>query len=102
VAEALQRFDEVYYQLAQESLHLLRAAKHQMLQENLATSEELSASLEGLRDSLEHRLRQIDEGWPDNRAEALPRLGQITLDLRFVQKWINELKERKLRFDELQ
>ena len=102
VAEALHRFDEVYYQLAQESLHLLRAAKLQLLQENLAVGEELSVSLEGLRDSLEQRLRQIDERWPDNRAEALPRLGQLTLDLRFAQKWINELKERKLRFDELQ
>jgi hypothetical protein len=68
----------------------------------LAVVEELSAGLEGLRDSLEQRLRQIDEAWPDNRAEALPRLGQLTLDLRFAQKWINELKERKLRFDELQ
>jgi hypothetical protein len=102
VAEALHRFDEVYYQLARESLHLLRAAKLQLLQENLVVNEELFASLEGLRDSLGHRLRQIDEGWPDKRAEVLPRLGQLTLDLRFVQKWINELKERRLRFNELQ
>jgi hypothetical protein len=102
VAEALHRFDAVYYQLAQESLHLLKAAKLQLLQENLAVVEGLSAGLEDLRDSLEQRLRQIDERWPDNRAEALPRLGQLTLDLRFAQKWINELKERKLRFDELQ
>jgi hypothetical protein len=101
VAETLHRFDEIYYQVVQESLHLLRAARLQLLREQLASVEELAAGLEGLRDSLEQQLRQIDDGWPDNRAEVLPRLGQLTLDLRFAQKWINELKERKLRFDEL-
>jgi hypothetical protein len=101
VAEILHRFDEIYYQFAQESLHLLRAAKLQLLQEQLAMVEECSAGLESLRESLEIELRAIDEGWPDNRAEALFRLGQLAVDLKFVEKWINELKERKLRFDEL-
>jgi hypothetical protein len=87
--------------VVQESLHLLRAARLQSLREQLASVEELAAGLEGLRDSLEQQLRQIDDGWPDNRAEVLPHLGQLTLDLRFAQKWIDELKERKLRFDEL-
>ena len=101
VAETLHRFDEVFYQFAQESIHLLRAAKLQLLQENLAMVEEVSAGLEAVRDSLEQRLQQIDAEWPGNRTEVLPRLGQLTLDLRFTQKWINELQERKLRFDEL-
>jgi hypothetical protein len=101
VAKILHRFDEIYYQLTQESLHLLRAAKLQLLQENLRVVEELSSGLDGLRECLERQLREIDDGWPDNRAEALSRLGQLALDLRFAQKWIDELKERKLRFDEL-
>lgn len=101
VAEILQRFDEIYYQLTQESLHLLRAAKLQLLQENLAGAEELSAGLNSLRESLMQQLQDIDDGWPNNRSEALPRLAQVTLDLTFTQKWINELRERKLRFDEL-
>jgi hypothetical protein len=102
VAEILHRFDEIHYQITQESLHLLRAAKFQLLQENLALVEEFSAGLESLHESLSLELREIDEGWPDNRPEALPRLGQLALDLKFAEKWINELKERKLRFDELQ
>jgi hypothetical protein len=101
VAEILHRFDEIHYQFTQESLHLLRAAKLQLLQENLAVAEEASVGLENLRESLKQELREIDEGWPDNRAEVLPRLGQLALDLKFAEKWINELKERKLRFDEL-
>jgi hypothetical protein len=101
VAEILHRFDEIHYQFTQESLHLLRAAKLRLLQADLAVVEECSAGLESLRESLEQWLREIDEGWPDNRAEALPHLGQLALDLKFVEKWINELKERKLRFDEL-
>ncbi|HET9378192.1 MAG TPA: hypothetical protein VFO40_24705 [Chthoniobacterales bacterium] len=101
VAEILHRFDEVHYQFTQESLHLLRAAKLQLLQEDLAVVEECSAGLASLRESLEQELREIDEGWPNNRAEALLRLGQLALDLKFVEKWANELKERKLRFEEL-
>jgi hypothetical protein len=101
VAEILHRFDETYYQLVQESLHLLRAAKLQLLQENLATAEDLSGELNSLRESLEQQLREIDDGWPNNRTEALPRLAQLAVNLRFTQKWINELNERKLRFDEL-
>jgi len=101
VAEILHRFDAVYYQFTQESLHLLRAAKLQLLQENLVAIEELSAALGGLRESLEQQLREIDGDWMSHRAEALPRLAQLALDLRFVQKWITELKERRLRFDEL-
>jgi hypothetical protein len=101
VAEILHRFDQVHYQFTQESLHLLRAAKFQLLQQALAVVEECSAGLAGLRESFEQELREIDQGWPNNRAEALLRLGQLALDLKFVEKWINELKERKLRFDEL-
>jgi hypothetical protein len=101
VAEILHRFDQIYYQFTQESLHLLRAAKLQLLQEQLAAVEECSAGLESLRESIVVELSAIDEGWPDNRVEALSRLGQLTVDLKFVEKWINELKERKLQFDEL-
>jgi hypothetical protein len=101
VAEILHRFDEIHYQFTQESIHLLRAAKFQLLQESLGVVEEVSVGLESLRESLNQELSEIDEGWPDNRPEALPRLGQLALDLKFAEKWINELKERKLRFDEL-
>jgi hypothetical protein len=101
VAQNLHRFDEIYYQLAQESLRLLRAAKLQLLQENLAGAEELCSGLNSLRESLMQELQEIDEGWPNNRSEALPRLAQLALNLTFTEKWLNELKERKLRFDEL-
>jgi hypothetical protein len=101
VAEVLHRFDTVYYQFTQESLRLLRAAKLQSLQENLVAVEELSVELGRLRESLEQQLREIDGGWMNNRAEGLPRLAQLALNLRFVQKWITALKERRLRFDEL-
>jgi hypothetical protein len=101
VAEILHRFDETYYQLTQETLNLLRAAKLQLLQQNLATIEELSLELSSLHESLLQQLREINDGWPANRLEALPRLAELALNLRFTEKWINELRERKLRFDEL-
>jgi hypothetical protein len=101
MAETVHRFDQTYYQLTQESLHLLRAVKLQSMQESLAVIEELTAGLSGLHESLLQQLREIDEGWPNNRSEAIPRLAQLALDLTFTQKWSDELRERKLRFDEL-
>ena len=99
VADVVHRFDELSYQVAQESLHLLRATKLQMLQENLATVDELRTQLNSMQESLLDELREIDSSWQENR--PLQRLGQAALDLRFTQKWINELNERKLRFNEL-
>jgi hypothetical protein len=101
VAESVHRFDQTYYQLTQESLHLLRAVKLQSMQESLAIIEELTVGLSGLHESLLQQLGEIDEGWPNNRSEALPHLAQLALDLTFTQKWTNELRERKVRFDEL-
>src|SRR5580693_3791360 len=66
MAETVHRFDQTYYQLTQESLHLLRAVKLQSMQESLAVIEELTAGLSGLHESLLQQLREIDEGWPNN------------------------------------
>ena len=101
VADVLHRFDQIYYQFTQESLHLLKAAKLQLLQDNLAMIEELSVGLNSLHKSLSQQLKDIDAAWPSNRSEALPRLAQLAFNLSFTQKWVNELRERKLRFDEL-
>jgi hypothetical protein len=99
VADVVHRFDDLYHQVGQESVHLLRATKLQMLQENLATGDEVMTQLNSVRESLLDELREIDSDWQEN--QPLPRLAQVAIDLRFTQKWIDELNERKLRFNEL-
>jgi hypothetical protein len=101
VAEVLHRFDQTYYQLTQESLHLLRAAKLHSLRESLLTIQELAGGLGELHQSLLGEVDNISAAWPSNRSNALPRLAQLCLDLKFTQKWLSELRERQLRFDEL-
>ena len=99
VADVVHRFDDLYYQVAQESLHLLRATKLHLLQENLTRAGEIMAQLSKIREALLDELQDLDAGWQENR--PLQRLAQLALDLRFTQKWIDELNERRLRFDEL-
>jgi hypothetical protein len=101
VAEVLHRFDQVHCQLTQESLHLLRAAKLDSLRENLLTIEEVADGLGEVHRSLLEQVDEISADWPGNRSDALPRLVQLALDLKFTQKWLSELRERQLRFDEL-
>jgi hypothetical protein len=101
VAEPLHRFDQIYYQLAQESVHFLRVAKLQSLRESLATIEELADGLGALHQSILGEIDELNAHWPGSRSDALPRLAQLGSDLRFTQKWMNALRERQLRFDEL-
>jgi len=77
-----------------ESLHLLRAAKLQLLQENLAVVEELSAGLEGLRDSLEQRLRQSMKvaGQSSRGADSLAQLTLISGSRKKVDQRVERAK----------
>jgi hypothetical protein len=39
--------------------------------------------------------------WMESPAQCRESLAQIALSLTFVQKWLNEVRERKIRLEEL-
>jgi hypothetical protein len=61
----------------------------------------LGAALSEQRSSLEARIKSLDGKWPDHTVETRDALAQIALDLTFIEKWQQQLKERSLRLQEL-
>jgi DnaJ-domain-containing protein 1 len=101
VANSLQQFDQMLQPLSQETSSLLRAIKigegRVLVDELEKLSEDLGAEKQGLLEAL----AQIDARWPSDLAADRSALAQIACDLRFVEKWLAQIAERRLRFQEL-
>jgi hypothetical protein len=101
LANAVANFDQAVSKVRSQGSPLLRAMHFQetsSLQEELAS---LGAALSEQRSSLEARIKSLDEKWPDHTVETRDALAQIALDLTFIEKWQQQLKERSLRLEEL-
>ena len=97
VATDLQRFDRKFQPLYQETSSLLRAVKIREAQSILADLEEISAGLTSEKEGLLRAMVQIDARWPSDRTEDRDSLAQIACDLRFLEKWLAQISERRLR-----
>jgi hypothetical protein len=63
--------------------------------------EHLSNELTHQKDELLQVTAQIDARWPENLTADRVSLAQIACDLRFIEKWLAQIAERRLRFQEL-
>jgi hypothetical protein len=101
IVDALQSADQQFGSLSRESSALTRAlAFHRMdgMRESLNHSEKELSQREG---GLLSELGQLDKRWLENPTQCRESLAQIALSLTFVQKWLNEVRERKIRLEEL-
>jgi hypothetical protein len=57
--------------------------------------------LSALESHLLLEVGQLDRNWEESPAECRESLAQIALRLTFVQKWLSEVRERKIRLEEL-
>jgi DnaJ-domain-containing protein 1 len=97
VANDLQRFDRMFQPLSQETSSLLRAIKIREAQSILADLEKTSDGLTCEKEGLLKAMAQIDARWPSDRAADRDSLAQIACDLRFLEKWLAQISERRLR-----
>ncbi|MBV8227896.1 MAG: hypothetical protein JO232_22205 [Verrucomicrobia bacterium] len=100
VANNLQHFDRMLQAISRETSSLLRAIKIREGQPAEAELERLSEGLNREREALLQVMAQIDARWPDNSPADRSSLAQIACDLRFVEKWLAQIAERRLRFQE--
>jgi hypothetical protein len=101
IVETLQSADQEFGSLSPESSALIRAlAFHRTdgMRESLNQSEKELSKREC---SLLSELGQLDGIWMENPIHCRESLAQIALSLTFVQKWLNEVRERKIRLEEL-
>ena len=101
VASGLQRFDQKLQPLAQETSSLLRAVKIREVQPAESELENLSKELTRQKEALLQATAQIDARWPESQTADQVSLAQIACDLRFIEKWLAQIAERRLRFQEL-
>ena len=101
VATAIQNFDRAFQPVAQENSALLRAVKIQEMQSTVSELDKISNSLISEIDRVLQKLAEVDAHWPANMTRERPALARIASDLRFLQKWLAQIGERRLRFEEL-
>jgi hypothetical protein len=101
IATTIQKFDQALQTLAQENRSLIRAVKIGEMQSIIPELDEISSCLSAEQERLLRKLAEIDAQWPGNTASVLPSLARIATDLRFLQKWLAQMGERRLRFEEL-
>ena len=101
VVEALQKADHEFGSLSTESSALLRALAFQKIDGARERLNQIENELSQRECSLLSQLVQLDTLWPEKPAQCRDLLAQIALRLTFVQKWLSEVRERKIRLEEL-
>src|SRR6476660_1951252 len=101
IADTLQNADQEFGSVSAESSALLRALAFQRMdrvRDKLRTVEDELSQRER---SLLSELEQLNSSWLKNPAQCRKSLAQIALSLTFLQKWLGEVRERKIRLEEL-
>jgi hypothetical protein len=101
VVEALQTADQEFGSLTTESSALLRALAFQRMSKVREQLTQIDEDLSERERTLVSELERLDALWTESPAQCREPLAQIALRLTFVQKWLSEVRERKIRLEEL-
>jgi hypothetical protein len=101
VVEALQNFDQEFGSVSAESSSLLQALTIQRMGPVRERLSQVETELSRRESSLLSEVDRLDRVWLQNPIECREPLAHIALSLRFVQKWLSEVRERKIRLKEL-
>jgi hypothetical protein len=101
VVETLQKVDQEFGSLSAESSALVRALTFQRMGKALEKMDQTESELLQREVSLLSEIGPLDELWREDRVRARESLAQVALSLTFVQKWLSEVRERKIRLAEL-
>jgi len=101
VVEALQKADQEFGSLTTESSALLRALAFQRMEKVRDRLNQVDDDLSQQERILLSELDRFDALWTESPAECREPLAQIALRLTFIQKWLSEVRERKIRLEEL-
>jgi hypothetical protein len=101
VVEALQRADQEFGSLTTESSALLRAMAFERMGKVREQLTQIDDDLSERERTLVSELDRLDTLWTESAAQCREPLAQISLRLTFIQKWLSEVRERKIRLEEL-
>jgi hypothetical protein len=101
VADCLQEADRLLGEISVQSSALARALQVQRVHALQADLDHLAHELAAYEARRLEALRELDQAWPRRSADTCEALGQIAVDLTFLQKWQGQIRERRLRMDEV-
>jgi hypothetical protein len=101
VVEALQKTDQEFGSLTTESSALLRALAFQRMDKVRERLRQIDDDLSQQERTLLSEVDQLDALWAESPARCRDMLAQTALRLTFIQKWLSEVRERKIRLEEL-
>jgi hypothetical protein len=101
IVEALQNADQEFGSLSTESSALLRALAFQRMDRTRERLNQVDDELSQRERLLLSEVDQFDPRWMEGPDQCREALAQIALRLTFIQKWLSEVRERKIRLEEL-
>ena len=101
IVEALQIADQELGSLSARSSPILRALAYQSLDGLREKLEQAEEELSQRESALLEEVGRLDQSWFESSVHARHPLAQVALGLTFVQKWLSQVRERKIRLEEL-
>ena len=101
IVEVLQIADLELGSLTTQSSPLLRALAFQKLDGLREGLQQAEKELSQRESCFLAEVARLDQSWFENTVHARRPLAQIALGLTFVQKWLSQVRERKIRLEEL-
>jgi curved DNA-binding protein CbpA len=101
VVNVLARADQELDSLSEQTSPLLRAFAFQRLNSLRDGLGRLEKQIAARESELHSRIAAVDQIWFQDRSHCQKPLAQIAVDLTFVQKWLAQVRERKIRLEEL-
>ena len=99
--DVLGQADEELESLSNQTSPLLRAFAFQRLTSLRKSLDDAERRIAAREVDLHSRIADINQIWVQNRVQCQKPLAQIAVDLTFVQKWLAQVRERKIRLEEL-
>jgi curved DNA-binding protein CbpA len=101
VVNVLRQADQEISSLSEQTSPVLRALAFQRLSSLREGLERVEMQIATRESELHSRIAALDQIWFEDRSQCRKPLTQIAIDLTFVQKWLAQIRERKIRLEEL-
>ena len=101
IVEVLQIADQELRSLSANSSPILRALAYQRLDGHREKLVQVEEELSQRESGLLAEVVRLDKSWFESTVQSRHPLAQIALGLTFVQKWLSQVRERKIRLGEL-
>ncbi len=100
VAGVLHKADEALDSLGKQQSPLLKAMAYQRVQPVVTELSQLQTELADCEAGFLNEIEQLDRRWHERKEDCCDALAQTAFQLAFLQKWIDQVKDRVRKLEE--